>query len=168
MKFTGSEQAIRFAYNMSDRGIMSKLDLTKAGGSEQGMSPQELHAQGALILKAIERLPTGPRYALVSMLAPMHHGKIGACLELADYLWPVLSGAFPGQGVLAEALLVWCRGKTVRWLAQTKGVSYRQAHAWKDLAGKKHNELYLHAVGRMDEILFADGGLELAHKNACV
>ena len=162
MKFTGSEQAVRFAFNMSDRGIMSKLDLTKAGGSEQGLTPQELHAQGALILKSLDRLPTGPRNAMLAMLAPLTRGKIGACLELADYLWPVLSHSFPNQGVLAEALLVWCRGRTVRWLMETKRVSYRQAHTWKDLAGKKHHELYLHGVGRLDEILFKEGGLELA------
>lgn len=168
MKFTGSEQAIRFAYNMSDRGIMSKLDLTKAGGSEQGMSPQELHAQGALILKAMDRLPPALRWALVSMIAPPHQGQVDACLQLADYLWPTMSNSFPNQGTLIRALLVWCRAKTVRWQAQIDQVSYRQAHTWKDLVGKKHSELYLHAVGRMDDILFADGGLELANKNACV
>ena len=56
MKFNSVEQAIRFAFNMSERAEYSRSDPLKVRGtSSEDLSPTDLHAQAAMIHSMLGR-----------------------------------------------------------------------------------------------------------------
>ncbi len=165
MRFSGPEQAVRFAYNIREREIASRPNLNGAGGgSEEGLSPHELHAQGAMILAAVERLPARMRSALVSVLAPPRDpAGAQACVESSEFLWPLVQDLVPCREAVQRVLEFWThrRGGDVHRVISTEfKVSIRQVRRWQDAISRKHYAHFLQGVDALDQVLFGEGGLE--------
>lgn len=161
MRFAGAEMAVRFAYQMQTRPIMARPNVSgTSGGARHGLGPHELHAQGALILRAVERLPQRERAALKAVLAPAEEA-FAACTALSDVLRPQLQDRLSTRAALLDCIHSWTRSKpSVRAIAQNHGVSYRQSLKWRRAVADAHSKLYLEAVQRLEDDLFRPGGLE--------
>lgn len=159
--FAGAEQAVRFAYQMQGREILARPNMTgEARGGNEGLGPHDLHAQGALILQAVERLPEVECIALKAILAPGDEGA-AACAALAHLIHPQLQERIPSKAAVLDCIRSWARWKPgVRTIAAEHGVSYRQAMKWRRAVADAHGKLYLRAVQLLEDDLFRPGGLE--------
>lgn len=168
MKFAGAEQAIRFSYNISKREIAAKpsYSLEARGSSQDGLGPHELHAQGALIQQALNRLPERERTAVIAFLAP-HDTALQACAEMSELLYPAVNGIVPTKEAVYDALCVWMRKHGngvvdggVRAIAAKHSVSFRQVMKWRDAVASKFSPFYLRGIELMEGELFHENGLE--------
>lgn len=161
MMFAGAEQAVRFAYQMQGREILARPNMTgEPRGGNDGLGPHDLHAQGALILQAVNRLPDTERYALMAVLTPGAEGEF-ACTMLTHILAPQLQERVPRESAVLDCIKSWARWRpTVRAIAAEHQVSYRQANKWRRAVSDAHSKLYLRAVQLLEDDLFRPGGLE--------
>lgn len=163
MKFAGPEQAVRFAYRMSQQEILAKPSSGNMGGrdtSEEGLSPHDLHAQGAMILQALERLPSAERSAIKAFYAKGSE-RLEAIAEVVVSLLPLT--VIPTKQAAFDSLHAWMKGdfnSSVHKVARDHYVSFRQARKWRDAIASAYMKPYLRAVGMLDEALFREGGLE--------
>jgi hypothetical protein len=158
VKFSGSEQAIRFAYNISNRSIVQSPKLEPGiSGSKQGLSPHDLHAQAAIILARLKRLSDPHQAAVRAMHAPGGPEKAVSLEYLTEYLWPTHQGRFANKHDFAMSLIFACRKEeetSLRKLAQKLTISYRMARGYRETAAKAHADLYTSAIFALDDLLF--------------
>lgn len=162
MTFAGAEQAVRFAYNISARSIMSRPTYdSDPGGTREGLSPHELHAQAAMIFAAVERLPVTEQAAVKALLAPPGERDV-ARVVFADAVWPKVKEAFGSYEQWSRAVrcaTLRSREAGIRSLAKEAGISYRKARALVWSAIRTHTLVYLRGIGLLEDLLFTEGGL---------
>jgi hypothetical protein len=158
VKFSGSEQAIRFAYNISNRSIVQSPKLEPGiSGSKQGLTPHDLHAQAAIIMARLKRLNDPQQAAVRAMHAPWGVEKQVSLDYLTEYLWPTNQGRFASRHDFALSLIFACKKDeetSLRKLAKRLTISYRMARGYREAAAKAHADLYIAAVYALDSLLF--------------
>lgn len=149
MNFTGPEHAIRFAYNMTQREIIARPNLTGERGNGQGLGPHDLHAQAAMILAAFSRAPEHLRDAVNVMLAPRKsRAFIDGVARVAYRLHPTLSAH--GDLTQVAKALGSLRGGSIRSLGASTGLSFRAARELRIATSRAHGDLYLRGVAWLE------------------
>lgn len=161
MKFRGAEQAIRFAYNISERAVAARPSYGQRSASIEGLSPFELHAQGAMIMAAVDRLSPQDRGAIVMLLGPTQGARAVAALEVVHSLQHDTEGSFASRAeLLAFISGTFVHRLSVRGVAAHVGCSYRKARDLRNVLRKAHASLYVRAIELLEADLFREGGLE--------
>jgi hypothetical protein len=159
MEFRSAEQAVRFAYNVSERAEFSKSDPMKVRGTNQAdLSPMDLHAQAAMIQAQVNRLPVQERSSVLAMYG-RGRDRATAIRELSDYLLP---GLEMGKRELLIILCHWVtRRPSIRAIADDRGVSYRKVCAWRAAVLRAWMPIQTRAIGNLHEELVR-GGLTIS------
>lgn len=162
MKFSGVEQAIRFAFNIAERAEFTKSDPMKIRGtSNDDLSPMDLHAQSAMIVNMVNRLHPVERDALMAMYG-RGRTRTDAIRALAAYLMPQVREEIRGIGELQIILFHWSSKRpSIRTIAEDSGVSYRRVCAWRTAALRAWMPLQVRAIERLHQKMFVEGGFEL-------
>lgn len=159
MEFRSAEQAVRFAFNISERQEYSRSDPMKVRGTNSAdLSPMDLHAQAAMIVNQVNRLPTAEK---CSVLAMYGRGKdrAQAIRELSDLLLPQVGEM--GKGELLIVLCHWVtRRPSIRAIADDRGVSYRKVCSWRSTVLRAWMPLQTRAINSLHDRL-VDGGLTI-------
>lgn len=162
MKFRSSEQAVKYAFNVSERTEYARTDpMNVRGTSQESLSPLDLHAQAAMILNMVNRLMPPERDAVFAMYG---RGKVrsDAIRSLSDYMMPGLRGVVPSIGALQLVILHWSTKRpSIRRIADEQGVSYRQVCNWRRGVLRAWMPLQVRALERLHERMFIPGGFEL-------
>lgn len=162
MKFRSAEQAVRFAYNISDRAEYARSNfLGVRGTSQDDLSPTDLHAQAAMIHSMIERLHPVERDAILAMYG---RGKTraDAIRGLSDYLMPHVRGLVPGIRELRIVVIHWATKRpSIRSIADGCDVSFRRVCAWRTSALRAWMPLHVRAMDRLHGKMFGTNGFEL-------
>jgi hypothetical protein len=158
MEFRSCEQALRFAWNMSERVEYAKMDLLRVRGtSEDALSPSDLHAQAAFIMAQVDRLPGLEALSVKAMFA-RGNVRTQAIRELARHLFASLSGTLPDEGALMIVIMHWAtRRPPIRAIAEAKGVSYRKVCAWRTAVLRQWLPIQVRAVDRLHHELLKSG-----------
>jgi hypothetical protein len=159
--FRSAEQAVKFAFNVSDRAEYARSDpLAVRGTSEQGLSPMDLHAQAAMIQSQIGRLLPQERDSILSMYGRGRE-RADAIRALSAHLYPSLKGSLPGTREVSIIVCHWAtRRPPIRAIAEDRGVSYRKVCAWRSAVLRAWMPLYTRAIGKLHDNLVA-GGVEI-------
>lgn len=161
MKFRSCEQALKFAWNISERVEYSRSDPMRVRGtSQEDLSPMDLHAQAAMIQSQVNKLHPVER---ASLLAAYGRGRdrTEAIRVLAEYLAPLLRGLLPGKSELMIVILHWVtRRPSIRAIAEDRGVSYRKVCGWRSAIVRAWMPVQARAIGRLHDQLVS-GGLEI-------
>jgi hypothetical protein len=162
VRFNSVEQAIRFAFNVSERAEYSKSDpLAVRGTSLERTSPMDLHAQAAMIQSMIGRLAGPERDAVLAMYG-RGRDRTDAVRRLAEYLAPNLRGVLPSVRDVQIVILHWATKRpSIRKIAEERGVSYRQVCGWRTAVLRSWIPVQCRAVERLHERMFGPGGFEL-------
>lgn len=158
---------MKFAYMISQREIASRPSMVPSihSTSQEGLSPHELHAQGALIMQALNRLPDLERNALKAYLAPGQEGA-EATVQALEGLWPRVQGRVPSKDAAYDVLRLWLQRGTyssVRKLCAEYHVGPNKIVKWRADVATAFSAVYVRAVGLLEADLFRAGGLELKH-----
>lgn len=159
MNFSGVEQAIRFAFNIQRRVEYAAMDLLRVSGTDgESLSPQELHAQSAMILAKIEKLKPIQTSAVYAGLGYGIQRDV-AIHALAVGLQPNLREAVPGTQQTRDCLSNWIK-KTppVRQIAKDYGVSYRKVMEWRRAVLDAYQPVYLQAIDALEDEMFGVDG----------
>jgi hypothetical protein len=161
MDFRSAEQAVRYAYMMSERVEYSRTNLLGTRGtSSEAMSPMDLHAQAAMIQNQVNRLHPVERSSVLAMYG-RGKDRTDAIRELAKYLEPLVANELPGKGDLMIVICHWVtRRPSIRAIAEDRGVSYRKVCAWRSAVLRAWVPLQARAIGRLHDQLVS-GGLAL-------
>lgn len=162
MRFKSVEQAVKFAFRISDRAEYARTDMMGVCGTSQAdLSPLDLHAQAAMIISMVERMHPVERDALLAM-----HGRgrvrTDAIRGLAEYLLPSVRDVVPSVRELQLVLLHWSTKRpSIRAIAGERGVSYRMVCSWRTAALRNWVPLMGRATDRLHQQMFGPGGFEL-------
>lgn len=158
MEFRSAEQAIKFAYNISDRAEYSKSDPMKVSSTNQAdLTPMDLHAQAAMIQSQVNRMPVVERSSLLAMYG-RGRDRAEAIRELAEYLLPTVASSLPGRQELMIVLCHWVtRRPAIRAIADDRGVSYRKVCSWRSAVLRAWMPLQLRAIVSLHDRLVAGG-----------
>lgn len=158
MEFRSAEQAVRFAYNISERAEYSRTNLLGTRGTSQDdLTPMDLHAQAAMIQSQVGRLHPVERCSILSMYG-RGKDRTDAIRELAKYLEPLVAHELPGKGDLMIVICHWVtRRPSIRAIAEDRGVSYRKVCAWRSAVLRAWMPLQTRAIGRLHEQLLRGG-----------
>lgn len=153
MKFSSIEQAIKFAYNMSRREIIAKVRLDSDGGGVEGLGPHDLHAQAAMILAAVGRLPDHMRHAINLSFAPSgSKEKLEAISAMMDHLGP--SAASFNLNAEQTALIVNSLQRnddhSIRKVAFYTGLPYRRVREARLAMLRQYADLLLRALSSVE------------------
>lgn len=161
MEFRSAEQAVRFAYNISERAEYSRSDPMKVRGtSKEDMSPMDLHAQSAMIQNQVNRLHPVERSSILAMYGRGKDRSDGI-RYLAEYLFPTLGSALPDRGVLEIVICHWVtRRPAIRAIADDKGVSYRKVCGWRSAVLRAWIPIQARAANRLHDVL-VNGGVQI-------
>lgn len=156
---------MKFAYNIAAREIASRPSMvpTIHATSQEGLSPHELHAQGALIMQALNRLPDLERSAVKALLAPGQEAD-QAALQAVEGLWPRVQGRVPSKNAAYDVLRLWLRRgaySEVRKLCADYHVGPNKVVKWRSDVATAFSAVYLRGVQLLEADLFRAGGLEL-------
>lgn len=152
MEFRSAEQAVRFAYNISERTEYARSDPMRVRGtSQEDLSPMDLHAQAAMIQSQVKRLH---QVECSSILALYGRGKdrTDAIRALADYLYPSVQSTLPSKGDLMIVVCHWVtRRPAIRAIAEDRGVSYRKVCQWRSVVLRAWMPLQARAIQRLHD-----------------
>lgn len=159
MEFKSAEQAVRFAFNISEREEYSRSDPMKVRGTNTAdLSPMDLHAQAAMIVNQINRLPAAERWSVLAMYG-RGRDRAQAIRELSDLLLPQA-----GDMGKSEVLIILCHWSTrrpsIRAIADDRGVSYRKVCAWRSAVLRAWMPLQTRAINNLHDRL-VDGGVAI-------
>lgn len=162
MEFVSVEQAVRFAYNMSERVQYSKADpLHVRGTSLDRMGPMDLHAQAAMIVARVNRLHQVERDAVLAQYARGRDRSL-AVRGLARYIEPHVRGVIPSLGEIELVILHWATKRpSIRGIAEDRGVSYRKVCSWRAAVLRHWVPVQCRAIGRLHQAMFVEGDFEL-------
>lgn len=165
MRFTGAEQAVKFAHNIAAREIASRPSMvpTIHATSQEGLSPHELHAQAALILQALNRLPELERNAVNAVLAPDQEA-LQAARQAVEGLWPRVQSRVPSKNAAYDVLRLWLRRgaySEVRKMCADYHVGPNKVVKWRSDVATAFSAVYLRGILLLEADLFRAGGLEL-------
>lgn len=161
MEFSGIDQALRFAFNVSRRIEYSRSDpLHVKSTSSESLSPAELHAQSAMILSRVERLSDIESATVYAAYGFGHQRKVAIDL-LAKELYPALSDKLPSVAAVAAVIRNWTvKNPTIRMIAQDFGVSYRSAYGWRNATLKHWRVVLWKVLDKLEDELFGKDGFE--------
>lgn len=161
MEFKSAEQAVRFAYNISERAEYSRSDPMRVRGTNAAdMTPMDLHAQAAMIQSQVNRLHPVERS---SVLALYGRGKdrSDAIRYLSEYLMPLVRHSLPGRSELEIVICHWSTKRpAIRAIADDRNVSYRKVCSWRSEVLRAWMPLQVRAIQRLHDQLVT-GGLEI-------
>ena len=159
MEFRSCEQAVKFAYRISDRVEYARSDPGAVRGlSVSGLSPLDLHAQAAMIQSRIERLGPTDRCSLIAMHG-LGRARTDAIRQLSTYIYPSVREAIPGQSEVALIVCHWATKRpSIRRMAEDRGVSYRKVCAWRSAVLRAWVPHYVRAIDRLQASL-EEGGV---------
>lgn len=163
MKFGSVEQAVKFAWNITERSEYSRSDPMKIRGTSQDdLSPMDLHAQAAMIQNMIEKLHPAERDAVKALYA-RGRDRSNAIRGLAEFLMPNLRGVVPSVRELQIILLHWSTKRpSIRKIAEETGVSYRRVCGWRTATLRAWLPYQTRAVEKLHVKMFEEGQFELA------
>ena len=153
MKFSSIEQAIKFAYNMSRREIIAKVRLDGDGGSVDGLGPHDLHAQAAMILAAVGRLPDHMRHAVNLSFAPVgSKEKLEAIGAMMDYLSPSAAefNLNSEQAALVVNSLARSDEHSIRRVSAYTGLPYRRVREARLAMLRQYSDLLLRSLSTVE------------------
>ncbi|CAB4195455.1 hypothetical protein UFOVP1298_20 [uncultured Caudovirales phage] len=158
MEFRSAEQAVRFAYNISERAEFSKSDpLRVRGTSRDDLSPMDLHAQSAMIQSQINRLHPVERSSILALYGK-GKDRTDAIRYLGEYLYPFVSGTLPSRSELEILICHWVtRRPAIRAIAEDRGVSYRKVCQWRSAVLRSWLPVQARAIDRLHDTLVSGG-----------
>lgn len=161
MQFNSAEQAVRFAWNISERAEYSRSDPMRVRGTNAAdMTPMDLHAQAAMIQNQVNRLHPPERCSIVAMYGKGKE-RTDAIRYLAEYLYPIVSGTLPSRSELEIILCHWVTKRpAIRAIADDRDVSYRKVCAWRSAVLRAWMPMQTRAIGRLHDQLVS-GGFEI-------
>lgn len=161
MEFRSAEQAVKFAYNISERAEYSRSDPMRVRGtSSADLSPMDLHAQAAMIQNQVNRLHPVERSSVLALFG-RGRDRAEAIRALADYLHPLLRDVLPRREDLMIVVLHWVtRRPSIRAIADDRGVSYRKVCVWRAAVLRAWMPLQTRAISRLHDQLVT-GGLSI-------
>lgn len=156
MEFRSAEQAVRFAFNISERQEYSRSDPMKVRGTNSAdLSPMDLHAQAAMIVNQVNRLPASEKCSVLAMYG-RGRDRAQAIRELSDLLLPQVGEM--GRGELLIVLCHWVtRRPSIRAIADDRGVSYRKVCAWRSTVLRAWMPLQTRAINSLHDRLVLGG-----------
>lgn len=162
MRFRSVEQAVRFSFNMSERAEYSRSDPLKVRGTSQDdLSPTDLHAQAAMIHSMLGRIHPAERDAVLALYG-RGRARTDGIRGLAEFIYPNVKGAVPRVADVQLVMLHWSSKRpSIRWIAQERGVSYRQVCNWRSAVLRAWMPYVVRATERLHVRMFTDGGFEL-------
>lgn len=163
MEFRSVEQAVRFAYNMSERVEYARTDpMSVRGTSKENLSPLDLHAQAAMIINMVHRLHPAERDSVLAMFA-RGRDRTDAIRRLSEYLMPNLRGVVPSVRELQLVMMHWSTKRpSIRKIAEEAGVSYRQVCNWRRGVLRQWLMYQVRAIERLHNRMFSEQGFELS------
>lgn len=158
MEFRSAEQAVRFAYNISERAEYAKSDPMRVRGTSQtDLSPMDLHAQAAMIQSQVNRLHAVERSSILAMYG-RGRDRTEAIRALAEYLTPLLRDVLPRRDDLMLLVMHWVtRRPSIRAIADDRGVSYRKVCTWRAAVLRAWMPLQTRAIARLHDQLVTGG-----------
>ena len=158
MEFRSAEQAVRFAYNISEREEFSRSDPMRVRGtSAEDLSPMDLHAQSAMIQSQVNRLHPVERSSILAMYG-RGKDRTDAIRYLAGYLFPMVSSTLPSKGELEIVICHWVvRRPSIRAIAEDRSVSYRKVCGWRSAVLRSWIPIQARAIDRLHEVLVTGG-----------
>lgn len=161
MEFRSAEQAVRFAYNISERAEFARTDPMRVRGtSQEDLSPMDLHAQAAMIQSQVNKLHEVERSSILAMYG-RGKDRTDAIRYLAEYLHPSVSSTLPNRSDLMIVVCHWVtRRPAIRAIANDRGVSYRKVCQWRAAVLRAWMPLQARAVQRLHDNLI-EGGFPL-------
>lgn len=158
MEFKSAEQAVRFAWNISERAEYTKSDPMRVRGTNKAdLSPMDLHAQAAMIQSQVMRLHPVERNSVLALYA-RGKDRTDAIRALADYLLPLVAGTLPGRGELELVICHWSTKRpAIRAIADDRGVSYRKVCVWRSAVLRAWMPLQTRAIQRLHDQLVTGG-----------
>lgn len=161
MEFRSAEQAVRFAYNITERQEFSRSDPMRVRGtSSEDLSPMDLHAQSAMIQSQVNRLHPVERSSILAMYG-RGKDRTDAIRYLADYLLPSVCNTLPNKGVLEIVICHWVTKRpAIRAIAEDRGVSYRKVCGWRSAVLRSWMPIQARAIDRLHDVL-VNGGVEI-------
>lgn len=161
MEFRSAEQAVRFAYNISEREEFSRTDPMRVRGTSQDdLSPMDLHAQSAMIQSQVNRLHPVECSSILAMYG-RGRDRTMAIRYLADYMFPFVSGSLPNKGTLEIVICHWVtRRPSIRAIAEDRSVSYRKVCGWRSAVLRSWIPIQARAINRLHDVLVS-GGVEI-------
>lgn len=159
MEFRSCEQAVKFAYRISDRAEYARCDPASVRGlSDSGLSPLDLHAQAAMIQARIDRLSPLDRDSVVAMHG-LGRSRTDAMRRLASHIYPLVEGAVPSKSEAALLVCHWAtRRPSIRKMAEDRGVSFRKVCSWRNAVLRAWIPIYTRSINRLQTSL-EEGGL---------
>lgn len=162
MEFTGPEQAVKFAQNVMERAEYARTDpMNVRSTSKENLSPLDLHAQAAMIMNAVDRLPPPERLAVLAMYG-RGKDRSDAVRGLAEYLMPSVRGSVPGVREAQIVILSWATKRpSIRKIADEFDVSFRQVCKWRTMLLRAWLPLQVQAMRRLEGHLFSPSGFSV-------
>jgi hypothetical protein len=158
MQFRSAEQAVKFAFNISERAEYARTDLLGTRGTSQdALSPMDLHAQSAMIQAQIARLHPAERDSILAMYG-RGKDRSDAIRGLVNYMHPMVENAIPNTTDLTIMICHWAtRRPAIRSIAKDRGVSYRKVCSWRSVVLRAWIPLQTRAINRLHEQLVTGG-----------
>lgn len=137
MRFHSSDQAVRFAFNVSARQEYARTDLLSVKStSKDSLTSSDLHAQAAIIMSSVNKLRRIERDILVSLYSKGRE-RSDAIRSLSELLYPQVSGTFDSAQDLSLIIAhLVTKRPSIRAIAADRGVSYRKVCAWRSAVAR--------------------------------
>jgi hypothetical protein len=163
MRFRSVEQAIKFAFNMSERSEYSRSDPMKVRGTQlqDYLSPTDLHAQAAMIQSMLDRLHPAEKAAVLALYG-RGRARSDGIRGLTDFLWPSIGGSLP-QKIDAQIVMPALVNEETKHQEDRgrEGVSYRQVCNWRSAVLRSWMPYVVRATERLHDRMFGEHGFEL-------
>lgn len=135
---------------------MAKLGET-GSTDPASISPTDLHAQSAMILGHVNRLPDVQAASMYALYGYGHEKKVSIEL-LEDQMYPALKESVPNKKLVGLCMRNWLdKNPSVRRIAADFGVSYRKAYHWRNVVMKHWAGITVPVLNKLEGDMFGDG-----------